>query len=171
MSSSVLHDTLRWTGRNCCNSASVALLIPGILPYVQTSVITLPHYKPAAADIPVASDNKRTMRMPFVIMLERLPCKVLLLPFNPSGLGMILWCGHLYRLRSSLLFRYSPDSPPCWFGSSQHPGELACFISPVAWTIIRFSLPNWRRRKIVRRSGVPPLPAWRPVLFHCWSRR
>jgi hypothetical protein len=36
----------------------------------------LTHYWPAAADIPWRAITQRTMRMPFVIMLERL-CKVL----------------------------------------------------------------------------------------------
>ena len=94
----------------------------------------LTHYWYAAADIPVANDIQRTMRMPFVIMSEGSPQGSFTAVFNPSGFDMMLMRNALHR------FDEAPLSPPsrCSFGLRRmfrlqsHSGELTRLMRTIS---------------------------------------
>ncbi len=87
----------------------------------------LTHYKPAAVDIPVASDNP--VHYADAIRYNARTPSSSFAAVNPSGLGMTDVVT-LYRF-TDLLCRYSPDSaPPCSSVQAPTSGKLPCFITP-----------------------------------------
>lgn len=85
----------------------------GFAPIFPDICYHLTHYKPAAADIPVASDNPAHYA-DAIRYNARTPLQGSLLPLTRL-VWTWYWCSHALSFsRSSLLFRYSPDSaPPC----------------------------------------------------------
>ena len=112
----------------------------------------LTHYKPAAADIPVASDNPAHYA-DAIRYNARTPLQGSLLPLTRL-VWVWYWCSHVFIVftKLSVIPLLSDSHRRVLRFKSQHPGELACFISPVAWTIIRQPL-HWRRRKIVAEAA------------------
>ena len=104
----------------------------GFAPIFPDTCYHLTYYWPAAADIPVASDNPAHYA-DAIRYNARTPLQGSLLPLT-------VWFGHdtdvitLYRFHEALCYAVTLRTPHrrVLRFKPQHPGKLPCFISPVA---------------------------------------